>query len=191
MTINRRHLLGFALGSMVTPVFAQATMSARTAYGFLFNTADGKSINLAYATNKPVLIVNTATLCGYAPQLSGLQRLWTEYRERGLLVIGVPSADFGGQELSFDKDIIESAHHQHGVSFPMAAKTVIRGPDAHPFYKWAAAERPKDTPRWNFHKYLIGSDGRIADVFAHQIEPNDTRVVTAIARQLGSASVKG
>jgi glutathione peroxidase len=68
---------------------------------------------------------------------------------------------------------------------------MVRGSDAHPFYKWAATERPKDLPRWNFHKYLVGRDGRIADVFAHQIEPTDTRIVTAIARQLGDTAVKG
>lgn len=191
MTFNRRHLLGLALGSLATPAFGQAIMSARTAYGFTFAAGDGKTINLAESTDKPILVVNTATLCGFASQLSGLQKLWTDYRARGLLVVGVPSGDFGGQELGTDKEIIESAHHHHGVSFPMATKAVVRGPDAHPFYKWAAIERPKDLPRWNFHKYLIGRDGRIADVFAHQIEPADTRVVAAIARQLGDAPLKG
>lgn len=191
MTFNRRHLLGLVLGGIVTPAFGQSTMSTRTAYGFSFGGADGKMINLADSADKPILVVNTATLCGFASQLSALQNLWTEYHKRGLLVVGVPSGDFGGQELGSDKAIVEAAHHQHGVSFPMAAKTMVRGSDAHPFYKWAATERPKDLPRWNFHKYLVGRDGRIADVFAHQIEPTDTRIVTAIARQLGDTAVKG
>jgi glutathione peroxidase len=191
MTFNRRHLLALALGSLASPAFGQSIMSTRTAYGFSFGTADGQTINLADHTDKPILVVNTATLCGYAPQLSGLQNLWASHRERGLLVLGVPSNDFGGQEPGADKDIVESAHHQYGVSFPMAAKVAVLGSNAHPFYKWAAAERPKDLPRWNFHKYLIGRDGHVADVFSQQIEPTDTRIITAIARQLGDSPIRG
>jgi glutathione peroxidase len=76
----------------------------------------------------------------------------------------------------------QTAQHQYGVTFPIAAKAVVKGPGAHPFYKWAAAERPKDVPRWNFHKYLLGRDGYIAEVFPETVEPTDTRVKTAIAR---------
>lgn len=191
MTPNRRHLLALAFGSAAAPALAQSIMSARTAYGFSFAMADGRTIDLGSHAGKPVLIVNTATLCGFAPQFSGLQTLWTTFRDRGLLIVGVPSNDFGGQEPAPDKEIVETAHHQYGVSFPMASKVAVRGPNAHPFYKWAAAERPKELPRWNFHKYLIGRDGYIADVFAQQIEPGDTRIVTAIARQLGDGAVKG
>jgi len=81
-------------------------------------------------------------------------------------------------------DIAELANKQFGVTFPMTAKAVVTGSNAHPFYRWAAETRPKDTPRWNFHKYLIGRDGYIADVFASSVEPTDTRVKTAIARNL-------
>jgi glutathione peroxidase len=96
----------------------------------------------------------------------------------------VPSNDFGGQEPGGSKAIAQTAQHQYGVTFPIAAKAVVKGTNAHPFYKWAAEARPKDLPRWNFHKYLVGRDGYIADVFPEAVEPTDTRIKTAIARAL-------
>ena len=133
----------------------------------------------------PLMIVNTASLCGFTPQYAGLQQLWTEFHDRGLMIVGVPSNDFGSQEPGGATEIAETAQHQYGVTFPIAAKAVVKGPNAHPFYKWAAEQRPKDVPRWNFHKYLIGRDGSIADVFPETVEPTDTRVKTAIARCVG------
>jgi glutathione peroxidase len=188
MTYHRRQLLGLLLAGAVSPAFGQAAMSSRTAFGFSFASLKGDPINLADYTGRPMLIVNTASLCGFTPQYAGLQELWTKFGERGLVVIGIPSNDFGHQEPGGTKEIEETAHHQYGVTFPMAAKADVRGPDAHPFYKWAATERPKDLPRWNFHKYLIGRDGHIVDVFPERVAPTDTRVVTAIARQLDSAA---
>src|SRR5246127_1510354 len=132
---------------------------------------------------KPILVVNTASLCGYTPQYAGLQELWTRFHDRGLMIVGVPSNDFGGQEPGTAVDIKETAHHQYGVTFPLAAKAAVKGAAAHPFYKWAAAERPLETPRWNFHKYLIGRDGRIAAVFSTQTEPTDAKVIAAIGRE--------
>jgi glutathione peroxidase len=163
---------------------AQTGMSRITAYGFSFPALKGGAIRLADHAGKPIMIVNTASLCGYTPQYAGLQDLWREFHERGLMIIGVPSNDFGSQEPGGAADITETAEHHYGVTFPITAKTVVRGPDAHPFYKWAATERPKDLPKWNFHKYLIGRDGYIADVFPSSVEPADTRVKTAIGRAL-------
>jgi len=165
-----------------------ANMSRRTAYGFAFDALEGQTIRLADYAGHPILIVNTASLCGYTPQYAGLQELWTRFHDRGLMIIAVPSNDFGTQEPGGVKDIQETAQHQYGVTFPITAKQVVRGPDAHPFYKWAAAERPQDVPHWNFHKYLIGRDGYLAEVFPTETEPTDTRVITAIARQLDGAS---
>ena len=187
MIVDRRQLLILTLVGAASPAFGQAAMSSRTAYTFSFQSLKGEPINLADYGGKPLLIVNTASLCGFTPQYAGLQELWTKFGERGLVVIGVPSNDFGGQEPGGEKEISETAHHQYGVSFPIAAKADVRGPNAHPFYKWAAAERPKDLPRWNFHKYLIGRDGHIVDVFPERVAPTDTRVLTAIARQLDAA----
>jgi glutathione peroxidase len=187
MIFDRRQLLGLMLAGASAPALGQTAMSSITAYAFSFPSLKGEPIKLADFTGKPLLIVNTASLCGFTPQYAGLQELWTKFGERGLVVIGVPSNDFGGQEPGGEKEISETAHHQYGVSFPIAAKADVRGANAHPFYKWAAAERPKDLPRWNFHKYLIGRDGHIADVFPERVAPTDTRVVTAIARQLDGA----
>jgi glutathione peroxidase len=190
--IDRRTFLTAALGSVSGSLAtrgaqAQGAMSRITAYAFSFRALDGGDISLADYTGQPLLIVNTASLCGYTPQYAGLQELWTEFHARGLMIIGVPSNDFGGQEPGGSSEIAETAQHQYGVTFPIAAKAVVNGPDAHPFYKWAAAARPKDVPRWNFHKYLIGHDGYIAEVFPSAVEPSDTRVKTAIARALAES----
>jgi glutathione peroxidase len=187
--IDRRTIVTVALAALASPasiraVLAQPAMSRITAYAFSFPALAGGDIRLAEYAGRPLLIVNTASLCGYTPQYAGLQQLWSEFHDRGLMIVGVPSNDFGGQEPGGATEIAETAVHQYGVTFPIAAKAVVKGPNAHPFYKWAAEARPKDVPRWNFHKYLIGRDGYIAEVFPETVEPTDTRVKTAIARAL-------
>jgi len=159
-------------------------MSRITAYAFSFAGLDGPDIKLADFAGKPILIINTASQCGYTPQYAALQQLWTRFHERGLMIVGVPSNDFGGQEPGGAAEIKQTAHGEYHVSFPLAAKAQVKGANPHPFYKWAAAERPLETPRWNFHKYLIGRDGHIAAVFATNVEPADARVVNAIAKEL-------
>jgi len=166
---------------------AQAGMSRITAYAFSFPGLTSGDIRLSEFAGKPMLIVNTASLCGFTPQYGGLQELWSEFHDRGLMILGVPSNDFGGQEPGGPAEIAETAHHQYAVTFPITAKAVVSGTSAHPFYKWAAESRPKDVPKWNFHKYLIGRDGYIADVFPESVEPTDTRVKTAIARTLNQS----
>ena len=188
--MNRRTMLTAALAATVTSTaraFADGGMSRISAYAFSFPALSGDNIRLEAFTGKPLLVVNTASLCGYTPQYAGLQELWSEFRERGLTVIGVPSNDFGGQEPGGSSEISETAHHQYGVTFPITAKAVVVGAKAHPFYKWAAEARPRDVPRWNFHKYLIGRDGYIAEVFPSAVEPADTRIRTAVARALADS----
>jgi len=190
--IDRRVVITAALAGIAGPVStrmvrAQAAMSRITAYAFSFPALTGGDIRLADYAGHPLMIVNTASLCGFTPQYAGLQELWSQFHARGLMIIGVPSNDFGGQEPGGATEIAETAQHQYGVTFPIAAKAVVKGPNAHPFYKWAADVRPKDVPRWNFHKYLIGQDGNIADVFPETVEPSDTRIKTAIARALASS----
>jgi glutathione peroxidase len=188
--IGRRAILVSPLATLAAPMagaLAQAGMSQITAYAFSFPALEGDDIRLAQYSGHPLLVVNTASLCGYTPQYAGLQALWTEFHARGFAIIGVPSNDFGGQEPGGTSEIAETAQHQYAVTFPMAAKTAVTGPNAHAFYRWAAQARPKDVPRWNFHKYLIGRDGTIADVFASAVEPTDTRLKTAIARALADS----
>jgi len=187
MTTDRRSILGLLAGLAASPALAQApAMSKLTAFAFSFPALDGGSIRLADYAGKPILVVNTASLCGYTPQYAGLQDVWARFKDRGLLLVGVPSNDFGGQEPGGAAEIDETAHHQYGVTFPITAKADVKGPNAHPFYKWAAGELPNATPQWNFHKYLIGRDGHIAAAFPSAVEPTDTRVITAIAKELGS-----
>jgi glutathione peroxidase len=189
--ISRRTVVSSVLAAMTsslaTRASADAGVSRITAYAFSFPGLTGGDVRLADYTGRPLLVVNTASLCGYTPQYAGLQEIFTEFQGRGFGMIGVPSNDFGGQEPGGAADIAETAQHQYAVTFPITAKAVVTGAAAHPFYKWAAQARPKDVPKWNFHKYLIGRDGYIADVFASAIEPADTRIKTAIARAFAAA----
>jgi glutathione peroxidase len=189
MLRDRRQFLALWAGAWATPALAQQmttspAMSRPTAYAFSFKRLEGGDLRLAEKAGKPILVVNTASLCGYTPQYSGLQQLWRRYRDQGLLVIGVPSNDFGGQEPGGAAEIDHTAHQEYGVTFPLTEKVTIKGASAHPFYKWAAGERPLDVPRWNFHKYLVGRDGHIAAAFPSETEPQDARIVAAIAREL-------
>jgi glutathione peroxidase len=190
MPMHRRSLIQtlalapFAATAGIMPSSAFAQMSRPTAYAFSFTALDGSSIRLAEHAGKPILVVNTASLCGFTPQYAGLQELWTRHRDRGLLIVAVPSNDFGGQEPGGTDSIEETAQKKYGVSFPIAAKAEVRGASAHPFYRWAALERPGESPRWNFHKYLVGRDGRIVASFPQSVTPDDPRIVAAIEREL-------
>lgn len=191
MTDDARHLgrrtvlLGAAattLGLAAGPALGQAQMSGRTAYSFTFPGLHGGEIRLADYAGKPLMVVNTASFCGYASQFDSIQALYERLRPRGFGVVAVPSNDFGGQEPGGPSETAEVAH-SHGVGYPMAAKQKVTGPNAHPFYRWAAAERPRETPQWNFHKYLIGTDGMIAAVFPTSVDPRDSRLVAAIEKE--------
>jgi glutathione peroxidase len=162
---------------------SKAEMSRVSAHAFAFKAFDGSDIRLSDFAGKPILVVNTASLCGYTPQYSGLEELWRRYRARGLMVIGVPSNDFGGQEPGGRAEIEATAQDYH-VTFPLAAKAVVKGIDAHPFYRWATLQRADAVPRWNFHKYLIDRDGGLKASFATAVEPTDPRIVVAIESEL-------
>ena len=190
MTTDRRRLVALFAGALVAPKLARAAnaeapMNRITAYAFSFDGLQGEPIRLADIAGKPILVVNTASLCGYTPQYSGLEQLYRRFHDRGLIMIGVPSNDFGGQEPVGVADIVETANHEYGVTFPLAAKADVVGVNAHPFYKWAASERPLETPKWNFHKYLVGRDGHVAAAFPSAVEPMEARVVDAVAKELG------
>jgi glutathione peroxidase len=190
--MNRRTFFTLLTATAVPPQFAVsafaqgAGMTRVTAYAFSFKALKDGDIRLSNYVGKPILIVNTASLCGYTPQYTGLQALWARYRDKGLMIVAVPSNDFGGQEPGGEAEI-EHTTHQYAVSFPVADKASVKASPPHPFYKWAATERPLDTPRWNFHKYLVGRDGHIAAVFPSAVEPADPRVAAAIERELSGA----
>lgn len=169
---------------------AMAASEGGLATDFTFETIEGP-LPLSRYAGKVILVVNTASKCGFAPQLSSLETLWSTYRDRGLVVIGVPSGDFGGQELANAREIKTFCAMEFGVTFPLTVKTTVSGKNAHPFYRWASRVRPGSEPRWNFHKYLVGRDGHLAAVFPTAVDPMETEVVKAVETALGAAQVGG
>jgi len=145
----------------------------------------GGVIDPATLTGKVVLVVNTASKCGFTPQYAGLEALWQAERARGLVVLGVPSNDFGRQEPGSESEIASFCEINYGVDFPLLAKQVVSGPEAHPIYRWAAERTgPLGVPRWNFHKLLVGRDGRLIDWFSSVTGPDAERLRGAIDRAL-------
>jgi glutathione peroxidase len=158
------------------------------AYRFEFGSLDGAKLPLAAWRGRPVLVVNTASYCGYTPQYADLEALWQRYRERGLVVLGVPSNDFGQQEPGSADEIDTFCRTRYSVDFPLAEKTRVVGAEAHPFYRWIAATLGEaGTPRWNFHKYLIGPDGELAGTWPSQVAPTDPRIIAEIEPLLRQA----
>ncbi len=150
-------------------------------YRFEFVSIDGEKLPLAAWRGRPVLIVNTASYCGYTPQYRDLEALWRRYRRRGLVVLGVPSNDFGHQEPGSEAEIKAFCTTRFEVDFPLAQKCRVLGADAHPFYRWVAETLGEaGAPRWNFHKYLIGPDGALAGVWPAQVAPEDRRITAEI-----------
>jgi len=176
----------FAILWIATASFA-ASSSQITAHSFDFESIDGGALSLSEYRGKTVLLVNVASRCGFVEQYGDLQSLWEEYRDRGLVVLGVPSNDFGGQEPGTEAEIKEFCEVNFNVDFPMTSKVTVRGADAHPFYRWAADELgEKAKPRWNFHKYLIGPDGQLVGWFPTNTVPTSELVTAAIERQLAA-----
>ncbi len=142
--------------------------------------------SLCAYTGKVVLVVNTASRCAFTPQYDGLEALHRKYGPRGLVVVGFPSNDFGGQEPGSAKQIKDFCETTYGVKFPLHAKTQVSGPDAHPFYR-ALKTQTGEAPGWNFHKYLIDRQGAHVLAFASNVRPEDGELTTAIERLLGEA----
>ncbi len=155
------------------------------AHDFSFTTIDGAPLPLEQFRGKPVLVVNTASQCGYTSQYADLEALWRKYRDLGLTVIGVPSNDFGRQEPGAEAEIKEFCNKNYGVDFPMTSKEQVKGGDAHPFYRWAAAQQGPTEPAWNFHKLLIGPYGEIAGTWPAQVKPLDRSITETIENFLG------
>lgn len=159
------------------------------AYRFEFTSIDGNSLSLEAWRGRPLLVVNTASCCGYTPQYSDLEALWRRYHDRGLVVLGVPSNDFGRQEPGAEAEIKQFCATNYAVDFPLAAKCRVIGGEAHPFYRWIAEELGEaGTPRWNFHKYLIGPDGQLVGTWPSQVGPTDNRITSEIDRLLSAPS---
>ncbi len=155
----------------------------------LFDGLMGGKINLSDYRGKVVLVVNTASQCGYTGQYAGLETLWKSRQRDGLVIVGVPSNDFGGQEPGSAAEIKKFCELNYGVTFPMAAKYTVRGTGAHPFYRHAIRVLgEKAEPKWNFHKILIGKDGRPIASFASSVTPQSAELGEAITRALSATS---
>jgi glutathione peroxidase len=149
-------------------------VAAQTVYDFDALSIDGKPAHLSTQRGKVLLIVNTASACGFTPQFTGLEKLWETYRDQGLVIVGFPSNEFGSQDPGSNDEIGAFCQKNYGVSFPMMGKVQVNGAQAHPLWKWLTAEAPgilgSKAVKWNFTKFLVGKDGRVLKRYA----PTDT-----------------
>ena len=162
-----------------------AAAGAATAWDFSFIGIDGQPLPLAQFKGKAVLVVNTASQCGFTPQYKALEALSQKYRDRGLVVLGVPSNDFGGQEPGNSTEIKQFCETSFSIDFPLTEKTKVSGDDAHPFYLWAGRELGfLGKPRWNFHKYLVAPDGHLVNWFSSITSPDSAGLIKAVEAAL-------
>jgi len=153
--------------------------SPQSIYDFETTSIEGKPAHLSTQRGKVLLIVNTASKCGFTPQFQGLEKLWDEYKDKGLVVLGFPSNQFGAQDPGSNEEIGAFCEANYGVSFPMMAKVDVNGEKAHPLWKWLTAEAPgilgTKAIKWNFTKFLIGKDGRVVKRYAPTDKPESLK----------------
>jgi glutathione peroxidase len=161
-----------------------------TAYDFSFTTLiDSKPLSLKEFEGKVILIVNTASKCGFTRQYEGLEKLYKNYKEKGLVIIGVPSNNFGKQEPGTNQEIQDFCQINYGVTFPMTSKEIVSGNNAHPFYLWAKKILGVGTsPKWNFHKYLINHEGNVINYFNSKTLPDSEDIKNSIEKALSAKS---
>jgi glutathione peroxidase len=179
----------FTLALISATALASVASAAETgnAYQFSFTSIDGKPLPMSEFKGKTVLVVNTASQCGYTPQYTQLEAVYKKYKDQGLVVLGVPSNDFGGQEPGSNAEIKKFCEGNYDVDFPLTTKYDVKGPEAHPFYQWAAATAGDPAvPKWNFHKLLIGADGTLVTEFPTKVKPDAPEVTKAIETALAN-----
>ena len=157
-----------------------------SAYDYSFDSISGGELPLTTYRDKVVLVVNTASKCGLTPQYEGLEKLYSDYKDKGLVVLGFPSNDFGAQEPGSNKEIAKFCEVNYGVSFPMFGKTSVAKGAVNPFYA-KLAKATGTAPGWNFHKYLVDRNGERVTAFQTEIEPSDRRLVATLEKLLGPA----
>jgi glutathione peroxidase len=185
--ILRRFAWGLILGGFATSAFAAEPIGAGAACPPLLDrkvlNLQEEAVSLCQFRGKVLLVVNTASECGYTPQYEGLEQLYRRYRDRGLVVLGFPANDFGGQEPGSNKAIADFCQVNYGVTFPVFAKSSVVGPSANAVFRELTA-RTGAAPRWNFHKYLVDRNGAAVASFASQVEPLDPKLTREIERLL-------
>jgi len=148
----------------------------KLAYDFNFNDLDGSPLNLSEYKDKVIVVVNVASQCGFTYQYEDMQKLWEKYQKKGVIMLGVPSNDFGGQEPGNNKEIKKFCEAKFGITFPMTEKVSVKGADAHPFYIWAEKNHGKSAvPKWNFHKIIINKEGKIEKTFSSMTNPSSKK----------------
>jgi glutathione peroxidase len=178
---------GLVLGGFATGAFAADPTGAGVACPPLLDhkllNLQEEAVSLCQFRGKVVLVVNTASECGYTPQYEGLEKLYRRYRDRGLVVLGFPANDFGGQEPGSNKAIADFCQVNYGVTFPVFAKSAVVGANANALFRELTA-KTGTAPRWNFHKYLVDRNGAAVASFASQVEPLDPKLMLEIERLL-------
>jgi len=160
--------------------FLKTSMSenSKTFYDFKINSINGEEINLSIFKDKTILLVNVASKCGFTKQYDDLQKLYDDYKEKGLVVIGIPSNQFGGQEPGTETEIKNFCETNFNITFPMTSKYEVKGDNAHSIYIWAKETFGKSTvPKWNFHKILINKNGKVEDTFASFTGPLSNKII--------------
>jgi len=166
-------------------LFSTKPMSSEKSFhDFSIESISGGDISLADYKNKVVLLVNTASQCGFTPQYAGLQKIYDRYKDDGFVVLGVPSDDFN-QELSSDDDVKKFCEIRYGVNFPLTSIQKIKGDSAHPLYKWISGNTSViGQPRWNFHKYLISKEGKVLNWFSSMTSPTSDGLLKQVEQAL-------
>ena len=167
--------LGFNQGNS----YAETMPEGTNAFSFSFESIDGSQMDLSQFKGKALLVVNTASLCGFTGQYEGLQSLWEKYKDQGLVVIGVPSNNFKGQEPGSDGEIKEFCETTFGIDFPMTTKVNVTGDDVHQFYVWANSQSGQ-APKWNFYKYLFDKNGNLASSWSSMTKPDSSKILEEI-----------
>ncbi len=179
-----------AVAASLTGAFAatpDAPPGINTAYDVNMTTIDGKPMPFSQYRGKVLLVVNTASFCGFTPQYEALEKAQTTYKDKGFTVIGVPSGDFMGQEYKTNAEIKQFCESKFGINFPLSEKSVVKGPNATPFFAWAAATLGAgEAPKWNFHKYLVDRSGKIVGSFASGTKPDSPEVTAAIEKAIAA-----
>ena len=157
----------------------------KLAYDFKFKDLDGNALNLSEYKSKVVVVINVASQCGFTNQYEDMQNIWEKYQKKGIIMLGIPSNDFGNQEPGNSKEIKNFCEAKFGITFPMTEKIAVKGENAHPFYKWAKKNHGKSAiPKWNFHKIIIGKDGKIIDTFASITKLSTRKFIEVIEKAL-------
>lgn len=175
-----------ALAALITPApSAAAAAPCPALLDHKFSNLMDEPISLCQYAGKVVLIVNTASECGYTPQYDGLEKLYRRYRDKGFIVLGFPANDFGGQEPGTNKEIKQFCEVNYGITFPVFAKTAVVGPKANPLFRELTVKTGK-APRWNFHKYLLDKTGNPVAAFESAVTPDDQRITSLVEKLLAA-----